>query len=122
MLVPDWTWKAVYVPATGEHEARVCSNVRDTVCDEEPIAAIAQRFAIRVFPMKTQAWAEKGPSAENGDFPAVEVQQPPKYEASGPDGRMTNVPRPFTLGVGCTATDALSPYSVASCFTHCFLA
>ena len=58
VLVPAWTWKAVYVPATGEHEAWVCSNVRVTKCDEEPTAAIAQRFGIRVFPNETRAWDE----------------------------------------------------------------
>ena len=61
VLVPDWTWKAVYVPATGEHEAWVCSNVRATVCDEEPVAAIKRRFGIRVFPSETRAWAEEAP-------------------------------------------------------------
>ena len=62
VLVPDRTWKAVYVPATGEHEAWVCSNVHDTLCDEEPVAAIARRFGVRVFPAETRAWAEEAPT------------------------------------------------------------
>ena len=62
VLVPDWTWKAVYVPATGEHEAWICSNVRATVCDEEPIAAIERRFGIRVFPSEGRGWTDETPA------------------------------------------------------------
>lgn len=64
VLVPDWTWKAVFVPSTGEHEAWVCSNVRNTACDEEPIAAVAQRFGVRAFPSETRAWAEEAPTGQ----------------------------------------------------------
>lgn len=61
VLVPDWTWKAVFVPSTGEHEAWICSNVRLTLCDEEPLSAVEQRFGVRVFPSRTRAWAEAPP-------------------------------------------------------------
>ena len=61
VLVPDWTWKAVFVPATGEHEAWVCSNVQATICDEEPIAAINRRFGVNVFPDEPIAWRLAAP-------------------------------------------------------------
>ena len=61
VLVPDWTWKAVFVPATGEHEAWVCSNVWATVCDEEPIAAVERRFGVNVFPDEPLAWRLAAP-------------------------------------------------------------
>ena len=61
VLVPDWTWKAVFVPSTGEHEAWVCSNVRQTTCDEEPVGAVEKRFGVAVFPSEKRAWAAEAP-------------------------------------------------------------
>ena len=48
--MPDGTWKAIFVPATAQHGAWVCSNVRAAVCDEELIGAIERRIGATVFP------------------------------------------------------------------------
>ena len=58
VLVPSSTWKAVYLPATGDAGAYLCSNTATPVCSLLPVATLAAQIGVDPFPALPQSTKE----------------------------------------------------------------
>jgi endonuclease G, mitochondrial len=50
VLVPSSTWKAVYIPATGDAGAYVCTNTSEPTCQMVTLTALAAQVGVDPFP------------------------------------------------------------------------
>ena len=50
VLVPMWTWKAVYVPSAGAGVAWICTNANATTCRRETVDALEGQVGMTLFP------------------------------------------------------------------------
>ena len=58
MLVPTSTWKAIYVPATGDAGAWSCTNTATPSCTVLSVAALAAQTGVDPFPGLSQGVKE----------------------------------------------------------------
>ena len=59
VVVPSATWKAIYRTQARRAEAWVCSNVQNTICQEEPVSLLERQTHIDLFPSLAPAWLER---------------------------------------------------------------